>query len=962
MHRCAVAVRHWNLSRPFTTTVCFRAVKKVAQKLTTDEYGVVTNRAHRRPLPKLARDGSPTKQSTPVREPVSQSALASSSPEELASELDDFKPAAANEPDSNMSTLESSIRRDMAKYPDAILLTQVGSFYESYFEQAPLVARLLSIKLTSKLFGRGSHKTRQPFAGFPLGQLMKHTATLVEAGHRVVIVDEMKSNDKETRAIPGKTRRVARIVTPGTVVDEGMLKGDETSFVLALDVADGKDGMTKIGLAYRDISTGASFTKLSSFESLRDDLLLVDPREVVLDERLGRSETGRLVLNIIKGEQERESLVVSKTTLDTKEVSGLSIETRAEQVLQSYLTATLVAAPPPRTAPTHVNPTEMLQMDSMTLKSLEIKESLRGGTKGSLLGAIRRTSTPGGARLLQERLCAPSTILKQINARLSLVSAMHEQASTRRYLVSLLKTFDDSQRLLQRLYLGRGSPFDLLGLKRFIEGVQTIRHELEASTDSMRASDELESVANILERLEEHASLAQQIEMAVDEDALVERTKAQERKAAVSEALGSTAAEREEEEKGEDDGAYTSGLWGKNEPWAIKPAFLPQLQSLHKDLKEARHRAFELQSTLQRKYELPGLTLRVAPKLGAIVHVVSKGSYKNIEADEGVTSVGKSGSTRSYNLGLHHRITRLIAKMQKLEDQTLKNLVVKVVEHHDTLLSTANAVSELDVALGFAEAAEELDLVRPIVDDDRSTLSIIGGRHLTVERALTVQGRAFTPNDVRFEHPDAFVHVLTGPNMAGKSTYLRQTALIAILAQAGSFVPAERVEMGVIDKVFSRVGARDELDRDRSTFMIEMDEATSILNLATENSLVLLDELGRGTSPLDGLAIAYAALEHLVHVNKSKTLFATHYHRLGELLGYDQATGRGSVEWRGVEFWCTDVLEEEDSVTYLHNVRRGLNDDSAGLVIARLSGMPQRAINIATKLRDRYRAASDVAE
>ncbi|KAK4052465.1 hypothetical protein OIV83_002267 [Microbotryomycetes sp. JL201] len=922
------------------------ASSNTAKKPLTDEYGVSrAARAHRRPLPKLERDGTraaPTSLAFTGEEPSGEeppNLLAAHVPEQMSSAT---------------SSLELSIRSDMAKYPDALLLTQVGSFYESYFEQAPLVAKLLGIKLTSKLFGKGATKARQPFAGFPTGQLLKHTATLVEAGYRVVIVDE-QANEDEIKSTSGKSRRVSRIVTPGTVVDEGMLKGDETSFVLAIGLLTAEH--ENVGLAYRDVSTGASFTKTIDLSSLRDNLILVDPREVVIDELIGKSKSGKVVMSILKGEQEREGLMVSLAKVDEPALTASTAENVAEQVLQSYLSATMVSSPPIRTQPTHVDLTAILQMDSMTLKSLEIKESLRGGTKGSLLGAIRRTSTPGGARLLQERLCAPSTVLREINTRQSLVAALYHQASTRRYLMSLLKTFDDSHRLLQRLYLGRGSSFDLLGLKRFAVGVDTIKHELGSALTVIAARDEKDTLEMLLSRFGDHSALAKQIDRAVDEDALVERTKALERKSAVLEALGSTAVQKEEEDGL--DGSYTAGLWGKNEPWAIRPEFSPQLTVLHNDLIETRQRAHQLQVELQKQYNLSGLTLRVAPKLGAIVHVASKGQYKGIEQDPGVTPVSRSGSTRSYNVGawtqLHHRITKLTAKIQKLEDQVLKELVAKVVMHHDSLLESANAVSELDLALGFAEAAEEMNLTRPVVDS-RSTLSIEGGRHLTVERALAGQGRSFTPNNVHFQHPDAFVHILTGPNMAGKSTYLRQTALIAILAQSGSFVPADRVEMGIVDKVFSRVGARDELDRDRSTFMIEMDEATSILKTATEKSLVLLDELGRGTSPLDGLAIAYASLDHLVHVNKSRTLFATHYHRLGDLLEYDEDTGAVSEDWRGVEFWCTDVLEEEDSVTYLHDVRRGLNDDSAGLVIARLSGMPQRAIDVATELRNRFRA------
>lgn len=345
--------------------------------------------------------------------------------------LDDKKDASP--PKVGVTALEKAIRADLAAYPDAILLTQVGSFFEvcsfpltslvlgtprscgesslgsqSYFEQAKQVAKLLGIKLTSKSFGKGSHKAPQPFCGFPLFQLHKHVSALVEAGHKVVIVEEFKEVGRDS-ASAVTVRKVTRVVTPGTGVDEAFVDLEQSNFVLALGVAtDGSSVRDEIGMAYRDISTGASFTRTSKLSALRDDIHLVRPKEVVVDERLRDTKLGGRILDLLRGESLREGIMVSETSTDAVPSSSTAVpspHSAAEAVLLAYLANTLPMTPPPRTSATFVDPATVMQMDATTLKSLEIRESLRGGVRGSLLGAVRRTVTPGGHRLLVERLC-----------------------------------------------------------------------------------------------------------------------------------------------------------------------------------------------------------------------------------------------------------------------------------------------------------------------------------------------------------------------------------------------------------------------------------------------------------------------------------------------------------------------------------------------------------------------------
>ncbi|GAA5843034.1 hypothetical protein JCM9279_001837 [Rhodotorula babjevae] len=952
-----------------------------AARVVLDEYGV-----ERRPLPPLGLDGKVTAQAPsrdddppkPLKRTVRRRSAAPVVAEPVELVEDDLaQPEQASpKPTVGTTALEKAVRSYLADYPDALLLIQVGSFFESYFEQAKSVAKLLGIKLTSKSFGKGANKVPHPFCGFPLFQLGKHVSALVESGHKVVIVEEFKEAGVDS---PVTARRVTRVVTPGTGVDEAFVDLDQSNFVLALGVAGGSSVRDEIGLAYRDISTGASFTRVSKLSTLRDDIHLVRPKEVVVDERLGATKLGGRILELLEGERLREGIMLSTTSTDAVPSSSTAVasaNSAADAVLLSYLASTLPTTPPPRTRAKHVDPATVMQMDATTLKSLEVRESLRGGVRGSLLGAVKRTVTPGGHRLLVERLCAPSTDLPTIHTRLSLVSAFLAPTgapSTRTYLRALLRTLDDTPRLLQRLALRRAHPaHDLLGLKRTMRALEVVRAELDAlGPDAVSDVEARDAVRRLAEQLGAYGVLADEIDAAIDEDALSAREEQAERAAALAAELGERAASRAMMETSAagglaagDEGEGES-LWGEAQAWVVRPDFSPSLKKLHAELASLREQAAALQDQLRKRYKSKNLTLKVAQRVGPAVHIFVRDGVKEIDKDPAALVHQKTNSTRLYVnrdwAMLHRKITDAEQRIQNLEIEATQVLVARVLESYDSLLQTADALAELDVVMGFAEVAEENGWIRPEVNTS-SSLEIVAGRHPTVENALVAQMRSFTPNSVTFRHLDDFdenpsvIHVLTGPNMAGKSTFLRQTALICVLAQAGSFVPAERAVIGVCDRVYSRVGARDELDRDRSTFMIEMDEATTILENATSRSLVLLDELGRGTSPIDGLAIAYAALEHLAHVNRSRTLFATHYHRLGALLGYDGETDEGARatgEWAGVEFWCTDVEEREDDVRYVHTIRRGLNHDSAGLVIARLAGMPPRAIQTARDMREK---------
>lgn len=467
---------------------------------------------------------------------------------------------------------------------------------QSYFEQAKVVAKALAIKLTSKSTKQG----RQAFAGFPLAQLGKHVSTLVQAGHKVVIVEEFKEiGSTKIRT----TRKVTRVVTPGTGVDEAFVSLDQSNFVLAIGVDAGTSLREEVGMAYRDISTGASFTRVSKLATLRDDIRLVQPKEIVVDKRLHSSKLGARILELLEGERTREGIMLSTVSTDAVPSSSAAAATaatsQAENALLAYLATTLVSTPIPRSSTTHIDPASVMQMDAVTLQSLEIRESLRGGIRGSLLGTVKRTVTPGGQRLLTERLCQfhrcsrwsqiyvdaatlagnPSTDIPVVDARLDLVRAFLERIpSVRSYLRDLLRNLEDTPRLLQRLAMRRpNAAGDLLGLKKTMRALEEIRQDFDRAIPQTAAeaaeigwtSAELGAVRRSLEELGEYSELAAQIEDAIDEEALTKRAEDEERKLAVTDEMGDSAVLRESEESAKN--LPAEGLWGEDQPWVIRP-------------------------------------------------------------------------------------------------------------------------------------------------------------------------------------------------------------------------------------------------------------------------------------------------------------------------------------------------------------------------------------------------------
>jgi DNA mismatch repair ATPase MutS len=537
-------------------------------------------------------------------------------------------------------------------------------------------------------------------------------------------------------------------------------------------------------------------------------------------------------------------------------------------------------------------------------------------------------------------LGSPSTSQREIEARQSLVAFFYHRPHLRDDIVRSLQDSDDAYRIVQRFLSCKGEPKDLLAINRTIQVWTTIQSRIELEKtmerrerDSVRGED-WSSVDTLVSKILSLRDLSTRITLALED----------------VEFQPSSLDEFVEGDTPESDQKSSGTAYGIHKR-TIRPEFSGELATLHTTLHVLLERRRNLERDLQIQYGTPSLTLRTNPAHGMHVHIGrAKRDEAKIKSDPSFIAISESASTRSYfyqpwsKLGA--QIVETTAAITNAEKEIFNSLRDEVKAFSSQLRHNARIIDELDIALGFANLAVELKFVCPVIKDD-ATFEVTDGRHPTVELGLLTAGRVFTPNSVGLK-PHSRLHVITGPNMAGKSTFLRQTALIAILAQTGSFVPAEHAVVGIVDKLFSRVGAKDDIFRDRSTFMVEMLETAEILRRATAKSLVIMDEVGRGTTVKDGLAIAFATVHHLVVHNRCRALFATHFHELADLLAYSEVNHHGDGVFRDVGFFCTDVHEtEDDFFTYSHRLRPGVNRNSHGLKVAQLAGIPEPALLVA---------------
>lgn len=811
-----------------------------------------------------------------------------------------------------------------ARYPDSLLFFRMGDFYELFFEDAEIAAGVLDITLTK----RGQHKGEAiPMAGVPHHASEPYLARLIRAGHRVAVCEQTESpaEAKKRGSKSVVNRDVVRIVTPGTLTEDTMLEARADNFLCALTIDE--SGET-CGVALADISTGRFVVLSAPVGSVMARLSGYAPREIVLNEALRYHQAlapafSSSDLPTTLHETRQASATGGKQALsaafELSSAEGLGdfedAEYAAMGLALSYIELTQAGIPAELDYPGREPGEARLMLDETTRQALEIDRTQTGQRKGSLLATIDQTQTSAGARLLADYISRPLTDPARIDERLDAIQCLLEQTDLREDLRIELKSMPDPDRARSRLRLGRASPQDLKAIRLSL--VTAERLQSLFNQDVFSLSPLLQGVrSDIRSSLESGLfDLRTQLETLLVED---------------PPAVFS-------------DGGFVRS--GANED-------LDRLRTLRDDSKQI---IAGLEAKYQSETGIAALRIRFNAMLGYYIELPAK----HVEAFEALPDAnrfhrrqGLANATRYSTeelLEIAREIDNASTSAKALEFRIFSELSEETLRHSDSLRQCAEAISALDVACAGAHWADINSACRPHLSSDRR-LDIRGGRHPVVEAAMRGGGTGFVSNSVALgdvSDQGERLKVITGPNMAGKSTFLRQTALLVILAQAGWFVPAKSMELGIVDRVFSRVGASDDLARGKSTFMVEMLETASILNQASDRALVILDEVGRGTSTYDGLAIAWSCVEYLHDTIRCRGLFATHYHELTKLAARLPFAGNLSLkarEWRG------DLI-------FLHEVQDGPADRSYGVQVARLAGLPKLAVSRARQVLSELEAS-----
>ncbi|KAK3845756.1 MAG: DNA mismatch repair protein MutS, partial [Linnemannia gamsii] len=808
-------------------------------------------------------------------------------------------------------------------YPDCVLLVRVGEFYELYDHNALEYGPLLALKMGSKTFGGQTIA----FTGFPMRQLDRHLETLVAKHHlKVALCEQFQSEDQcGSRSF---RRSVHRIITPGTLIGEQFLDQGENNWLLAVST----DKTSHfLGLSWLDLSTGDFFTQETTYDSFPNDLARIRPREVIVNSNL-RTQPDHPILQTM---QEMGPFVVGFE--DMRTAAQLAIQPENEILNEAqelyefdprhlrpfsnreqsaclailrYINHTQMGRKPVVQQPIQWQDGSIMKMDKNTIEALELVRTLRDPSRnGSLLHYLDQTNTRAGSRLLSGWLTSPLTNIDKINRRLDMVEFFGKDSHLMTDVGVYLKECRDAQRAIQKLSLGQIDPQDLVAIRITLEALQKIKARISdkitltsaqayaSRRAGMRAPMIPSLIQETVDNIQDLDNICELIRNVVDESMVRDQ-----------------------------------------EYGFINESVSPVLNELHQNLRGLKKRKKDLLEHW--RDHLGGVKPFEIKSSFGYRHIVEMRS--TITADRlrellggQVMDVSHADQRRSK---VRYQVPRLEAQIVQQEKSILSATRSEILEDSAAIVQNCRYLAQLDVLLAFANMMLERNYTRPLLNNSGKSV-VISGRHPVVELSLQEGGRQFMENHCSVGE-DELIWLLTGPNMGGKSTFLRQNAILTIMAQMGSFVPASSAQLGIVDKVFSRLGASDNLANSQSTFMVEMSETALILQHATERSLVIMDEVGRGTATLDGCAIAYATLHHLYYVNKCRTLFATHYHELADMAPLER-----------VRCYQTTLEDQGDGLmTYVHRVVPGICRQSHGIHVARLAGMPQSAIDVSTRI------------
>jgi len=801
------------------------------------------------------------------------------------------------------------------EYPDYLLFYRMGDFYELFFEDAVTASQALGLVLTSR---SKTEEKNIPMCGVPFHAYETYLARLIKQGYKVAVCEQMESPEEaKKRGYKSVVKRdVVRLVTAGTITEETLLDAKRNNFIAAIFVR-----TSKIGLAWLDISTGAFYTELLTTDKTPQEITLsstlarLNPAELIIEDKLLEKPNFFSLFN-----EYRDKLSVlpetlfnltsaTNTLLKAYKIKSLQsygdfsdAEIIAAGVLTGYVENTQKGHLPHLSVPERILGDNIMEIDAPTRRSLELLTPT--SEKGvSLSDIIDKTVTGIGGRLLAARLTAPSMDLTTINNRLDAVSFFLDNPNVRHELRNALRECMDMERSVQRLSVGRGGPKDLYDLATTLKIIPHIQNIITSfatyQPDSIYALPP-QILLTLTLSIFDHSALQYSIE-------------------------NTLLPSREDLPALSRNGGF------------VRPGAYADLDYLRDIRQNIADKCAMLQETYAQETDVPTLKIKNNSIIGYYVEVPSKFADKLLGNPKFIHRQSVLNAIRFTTVELselENEVNSSEEKALEMEEKIFTELVEHVLAQCIEISKTAEVLAALDVSSSLAELAAEKGYVRPVLDNS-TNFEVIEGRHPVVEAVMQKEGSgSFIGNNCCLNEKDDRIWLLTGPNMAGKSTFLRQNALIAIMAQMGSFVPAKSAKIGIINKIFSRVGASDDLARGRSTFMVEMVETAAILNRADERSFVILDELGRGTATFDGLSIAWAVVEQLAEVNKCRTLFATHYHELTQL----------RKRLKTLSLHCMKIKEYNNDVIFMHEVVEGAADRSYGIHVAQLAGLPNLTI------------------
>lgn len=782
-----------------------------------------------------------------------------------------------------------------SKHPDDILLMRMGDFYECFDDDARLVTRELDIVLTSRPNGKGP---RIPMAGVPYHAAESYIGRLVAKGHKVALCEQI-GDSATTKGL--MERQVVRVFTAGTIIEPGMLDAGRNNYLVAIWFDE-----ERAGLAYADITTGQfAVTTLPNRRALVEELARLEPSELLLADgeyRISKEEARAKAISKLPPwhfEVGQARLLLEKH-FAMRDLTALGIEQKplaisAAGAVLYYLQETQKGAVDQIQRLAYYQTDKFMALGLSTRRNLELTESLGGDRGNSLYGVLNKTVTPMGARLLRERVTRPLLDLDHLTERLDYVQSFVQDGLLRAEARTLLKGLPDLERLVNRVVSGRATPRDVSQIGQALLEVPAIQRLF----------------GNVAAGGAPLADLASQLDPCPEVASVIGR------------ALGDDAPNH------------------LNKPDFILPGYSAELDGVLNSAKHARDWVANLEPHERERSGINTLKVGFNQVFGYYIEV-SRAQSDNVPEDY-IRKQTLTNAERYITPELKEYETLILnaeERILQIERRLFEELCQEIGRYAARLLFTADILAQLDVAGGLAEVAANYGYVRPTLTH-LNVLDIRGGRHPVIERTLELE--RFVPNDTYFDEKER-IHLITGPNMAGKSTVLRQVALIVLMAQMGSFVPADSAEIGLVDRIFTRIGAHDELHAGRSTFMVEMVEAAEILHHASHRSLLILDEIGRGTSTYDGLSIAWAMAEYL-HNNprlRPRTLFATHYHELTHLMDLFPMVVNYNVA----------VAEEGERVIFLHQLVRGGADKSYGIHVAQLAGLPREVIQRAQQVME----------